>query len=81
MPVYTVERQYLVPAFQHITLEAESPEAAMRAAMDESRFPWGDNTTTDYEGARAHHISGAWEGEDAYQGEAFAVPADLAGEA
>jgi hypothetical protein len=40
MPRYVIERQYLVPMFEHILVEAPSFDAACREAIDEFAQPW-----------------------------------------
>lgn len=78
MPMFTVERQYLVPVYEHITLEAETAEAACRAAVDEDLHPLGDNPKTDYESSRETCVSGIWAGDAAHDGGCLAIPEDLA---
>ena len=63
MPLFTVERQYLVPVYEHLTIEAADAEAACRAAVDEDAHPW-DDPKTDYELARETCVSGVWAGDD-----------------
>lgn len=74
MSTYTIERQYLAPVYQHLTIEAETAEAAMRAAMDAEDWSSG---VIDTENARPHHISGCWVGGKAYAGESHAIPREL----
>jgi hypothetical protein len=52
MPRYVIERQYLVPIYEHVLVEAPTFEAACRKAMDDTEEPWGDNAKTDYENSR-----------------------------
>jgi hypothetical protein len=56
MPQYVVERQYLVPVYEYILVEAASLDEACGRAVDDCEEPWGDNTQTDYENARATTI-------------------------
>lgn len=89
MPTFTIERQYMVPVFQHITLEADTAEAAMREALDEDKHDWdeGAGAKTDYESARETYVSACWAGDEAYpmeesEGtigvrEGFAIPLDI----
>lgn len=49
MPRYVIERQYLVPVYEHILVEAQSFEDACRKATDDIAEPWGDDVQTDYE--------------------------------
>jgi hypothetical protein len=58
---YIIERQYLVPVYEHILVEAPNFEAACRKALDDIEEPWGDNVETDYEGARPTTIERAVE--------------------
>jgi hypothetical protein len=66
MPRYVIERQYLVPIYEHILVEALDLEAACRAALDEHAHPWGNDTKTDYSDARPTTIT-----------QAVAVPDDV----
>ena len=77
MPLFTVERQYLVPVYEHLTIEAETAEAACHAAVDEDAHPWGHNVKTDYESSRATTISGLWSGAQAHVGECLTIPTEL----
>lgn len=71
MPKFTIERQYLVPEFQHVTVEADTPEAAMQLAMDSDDW---EGSKTDYESARPHYITAAWTGEAAHQPGVASLP-------
>ena len=79
MPMFTVERSYLVPVYQHVTVEADHVTAACIAALDEDAHPW-DNDKVDYESAQATTLSGAWAGQTAYEGPCLlaGLPADQA---
>jgi hypothetical protein len=59
MPRYVIERQYLVPMFEHIFVEAPSLDAACREAIDELAQPWGDHVAPDFDNARAVTITEA----------------------
>ena len=61
MPRYVLERQYLVPVYEHILIEAPDFETACRRALDEIEEPWGDSAETDYESARSTTIERAVE--------------------
>jgi hypothetical protein len=61
MPRYVIERQYLVPMFEHILVEAPSFEAAFEEAIDEFAKPWGDHVKPDFDNARAVTITQAVE--------------------
>ena len=67
MPMFTVERSYLVPVYQHVTVEADDVAAACTAALDEAAHPW-DNDKVDYESARETSVTAAWTGPTAYEG-------------
>lgn len=72
MPMFTVERSYLVPVYQHVTVEAAGVAAACTAALDEAAHPW-DNDKVDYESARETTVTGAWTGTTAYEGPCLLV--------
>jgi hypothetical protein len=61
MPRYLIERQYLVPMFEHILVEAPNLDEACREAIDEFARPWGDNVEPDFDSARAVTITQAVE--------------------
>ena len=61
MPRYVIERQYLVPMFEHIFVEAADLEAACREALDDFAQPWGDDAKLDYDTVRPTTISQAVE--------------------
>ncbi|HZK90436.1 MAG TPA: hypothetical protein VFC56_09850 [Stellaceae bacterium] len=61
MPRYVIERQYLVPVYEHVLIEAPTFEDACRNALDDIEEPWGDNAQTDYESARCTTIERAVE--------------------
>jgi hypothetical protein len=61
VPRYVIERQYLVPIYEHILVEAASLEAACREALDENAQPWGDDSEIDFDNARATTIAQAVE--------------------
>jgi hypothetical protein len=61
MPRYVIERQYLVPMFEQIFVEAPSLEEACREAMDEITQPWSDNAELDFDNARAVTVAHAVE--------------------
>ena len=50
MPKYVIERQYLVPMYQHIVVEAETFEAACELAVSDD-ISW-DNQEMDCDNAR-----------------------------
>ena len=61
MPRFVIERQYLVPVYEHILVEAPTFEEACRKALDDIEEPWGDSAETDYESARPTTIERAVE--------------------
>lgn len=71
MPLFTIERTYLLPVFQHLTFEAETAEDAMRQALDHDAW---ESAEKDYDNSRAVYISGAWEGEEDYVGDCLPIP-------
>jgi hypothetical protein len=42
MPRYIIERQYLLPVYQHLALEAPDLESACCEALDDSQHDWED---------------------------------------
>ena len=61
MPRYIIERQYLVPIYEHILVEAPSFEAACREALDDHVQPWGDGAQIDFDSADGTTIAQAVE--------------------
>ncbi|MGA8401898.1 MAG: hypothetical protein WB697_18560 [Stellaceae bacterium] len=61
MPRYIIERQYLVPMFEHILVEAPSLEAACREAIDDLAQPWGDGAELCFDDARETTVTCAVE--------------------
>lgn len=57
MPRYVIERQFLVPMYEHILVEAPSLEAACREALDDIAQPWGDDSKLDWDSSRATTIA------------------------
>jgi hypothetical protein len=55
MPRYIIERQYLLPVYQHLALDAPDLDAACREALDDGEHDWED-AQEDYEGSRATTI-------------------------
>ena len=52
MPRYVIERQFLVPMYEHRFVEASSLEEACRRAVDDYAEPWGeDGAKADYDSA------------------------------
>jgi len=57
MPRYVIERQYLVPIFEHIFVEAPDLETACREALDDLARPWGEDAKLDYDNSRQTTIA------------------------
>jgi hypothetical protein len=53
MPRYVIERQYLVPMFEHILIEASTFDEACREAVDDLIQPWGEDAQLCFDDARA----------------------------
>jgi hypothetical protein len=60
MPRYIIERQYLLPVYQHLALEAPDLESACREALDDTKHDWED-AQEDYESSRPTTITSAIE--------------------
>ncbi len=52
MPRYVIEREFLVPVYEHVLVEAANLEDACREALDEHSCPWGDDSEMAYDDAR-----------------------------
>jgi hypothetical protein len=61
MARYVIERQFLVPMFEHIFVDAPSLEEACRQALDDFAQPWGDDAKLDWDSARSTTIAQAVE--------------------
>jgi hypothetical protein len=61
MPRYVIERQFLVPMYEHIFVEAQSFKEACRRAVDDYAEPWGEGARIDYDNARPTTIEQAVE--------------------
>ncbi len=59
MARYIVERQYLLPVYEQLLIDAPDLEAACREAVDEIAHPWSDNAEEDFESARPVTITEA----------------------
>jgi len=67
MPRYVIERQFLVPMYEHIFVEAPDLETACREALDDYAQPWGDNAKLDWDSVRPTTVEQAVEiSEDAF---------------
>ncbi len=58
MPRYIIERQYLLPVYQHLALDAADLELACREALDDGKHDWEDSQE-DPEGSRPTTIVSA----------------------
>ena len=56
MPRYIIERQYLLPVYQYLAVEAPDLESACREALDDGEHDWED-AQEDYENSRPTTIS------------------------
>ena len=59
MPRYVIERQYLLPIYEHLLIEAPSYHDACREAVDEAAHPWGEDSKQDFDNARPVTITQA----------------------
>ena len=57
---YVIERQYLLPVYQHLAVEAPDLESACRYALDDGEHDWKD-AQEDYESTRPTTIVSAIE--------------------
>jgi hypothetical protein len=57
MPKFVIERQYLVPMYQHIVVEAENLEEACKKGISDD-IDW-DTQEMDSDGARRTTVTGA----------------------
>ena len=76
MPRYIIERQYLVPIYEHLLVEAPSFEAACCEALDDHVQPWGDDTQIDFDNAHSTTIAQAVELPETLEPELCAETAD-----
>jgi hypothetical protein len=65
MPRYVIERQFLVPIYEHVLVGAPSLEDACSQAVDDGALPWGDHSTICYDGAGPVTVARAVEIPDA----------------
>ena len=61
MPRYVIERQYLLPVYQHLAVEAPDLDTACREALDDGEDDWEDAAQEDYESSRPATIISAVE--------------------
>jgi IS5 family transposase len=74
MPKFVIERQYLVPMYQHIVVEADTLEAACDMAVTDD-IAW-DTQEMDCDNARATTITAAKAIPAGYDVDAIAARAD-----
>ena len=60
MPRYIIERQYLLPVYQHLVVRAPDLDSACREALDDGEHDWKD-AQEDYESSRPTTIISAVE--------------------
>ena len=60
MPRYIIERQYLLPVYQHLAVEAPDLDTACREALDDGEHDWED-AQEDYESSRPATVVSAVE--------------------
>jgi hypothetical protein len=72
MTIYTVETTYHLPVCRWRTYEADTPEAACLAAVDDEGWEDGEE---DVDTSGETHVTGIWEGEHAaYSAPPLAIP-------
>src|SRR5260221_1166469 len=76
MPRSLIERQFLLPIYEHLLVEAPSLEAACREVVDEQAQPWGDDAEMDFDNARPTTIAQAVELPEALEPELCPENAD-----
>jgi len=76
VPRYIIERQYLVPIYEHLLVEAPSFEAACCEALDDHVQPWGDDAQIDFDNAHSTTIAQAVELPETLEPELCAETAD-----
>ncbi len=68
MPKFTIEMTYHVPHYRHTTYEAATLEDALELAKQDQNW---DHQKEDWETCTIEEVTGAWRGEDAYDGESL----------
>jgi len=61
MPRYIIERQYLLPVYEQLLIEAPDLETACREALDEIAHPWSENAEQDFDNSRPVTVTEAVE--------------------
>jgi hypothetical protein len=51
MPRFIIERQYLLPVYEQLLIEAPNLDAACREALDEDAHPWSEDAEEDFDTA------------------------------
>jgi hypothetical protein len=74
MPKYAVERQYLVPVYQHLFIDAPDLDAACRQALDHDDW---DSSETDYDNSCETTIACAVEIPAGFKGGAEATATEM----
>jgi len=74
MPAYTIETTYTLPMFRHGTYIADTPEAACKAAIGDDDW---ESSKQDHDSSGEIHVTGIWEGENAYAGSSIPVPSQF----
>ncbi|TKV70722.1 hypothetical protein [Rhizobium sp. AU243] len=74
MPAYTIETTYTLPIFRHGTYVADNAEAACKAALGDNNW---ESLKKDYDASGEIHVTGIWEGENAYAGSPITVPSQF----
>jgi hypothetical protein len=69
MPRYVIERQYLLPVYEQLLIEAPNLDAACQEALDEIAHPWGGDAKEDIDNARPVTITEAVELPEAHVGD------------
>ena len=72
MPAITLELTYLLPVYQHVTIQAASVEDACRIALEQETW---EHARNDYDSSGPTFVNGIWRGHDAaYSGKAARIP-------
>jgi hypothetical protein len=51
MPRYIIERQFLLPVYEHLLITAPNFKAACREALDDIANPWSEDAQQDFDNA------------------------------
>jgi len=77
MPKFTIETEYMLPIFRHQTVEADTLEEACRIALEDD--DWSDSKES-HDGSGETYVSGAWEGDRAYNDMPLVIPDEFLSE-